>query len=58
MKEGDILMGLRRGVNMCIIIKAPTPPKLWTVEYMPSGVRSTWSKTHLKKYYTVIEEIK
>lgn len=54
MTEGTVLVPCREGMDECVIIKAPTPPELWTVRYR-SGANRRWSKTHLRKYYKVKE---
>lgn len=55
MKAGDELKPLRDGVQCCKIIATPIPPEKWTVRYS-SGLEKQWSKSHLKKYYMVIEK--
>jgi hypothetical protein len=55
MKINDHLIPLRENVEECIILSTPKPPKLWTVEYESGNIRK-WSKSHLKKYYTVCEK--
>jgi len=52
MKSGCKLIPLREGMQSCVIIEDPDPPKKWLVKY-ESGKYRRWSKTHLKKYYMV-----
>ena len=54
---GTILHPLRPGVESCEIIDTPIPPRPWTVRYK-SGKIKKWSKSHLRKYYTLDESKK
>ena len=55
MKVGDTLRSISPVVEDCVIEFAPKPPEKWTVIYKSGRVKN-WSKSHLKKYYRVLEE--
>ena len=57
MKIGDKLRSISPVVDDCTIEFAPKPPEKWTVIYTTGRVKR-WSKSHLKKYYYVLEEYK
>ena len=54
MKKGDILRSKSPVVDDCEVLTDPKPPQKWLVKY-PNGRQKLWSKSHLKKYYYVLE---